>query len=153
MVGVDWLIALPALLALVLFGGTLSRVALRIIIEAWLGYKRRSDRAVRDIAGAVVRTASVTYGLCYLSVSWTLRPFTKQFVKIERWVESRMVEPVHVEGAPAVLGLSAEFTREQLKVRYRHLMDVVHPDKGGSVWLAQVVNNAKDTIVKEKGWR
>lgn len=57
---------LPLALVLVLFGGRLSRIAVRIVIEACLGYKRLSDRCIQVAAGAAVRVAGVTTGLTYL---------------------------------------------------------------------------------------
>jgi hypothetical protein len=46
-----------------------------------------------------------------------------------------------------VLGLQPGATAEQIKAAHRRLMQVVHPDKGGSGWLAARINRAKDVLL------
>lgn len=54
--------------------------------------------------------------------------------------------------AVRMFGLSQDFTREELKRRYRDLMKQAHPDAGGSHEQASAVNWAHNLIKKRKGW-
>ncbi len=49
--------------------------------------------------------------------------------------------------ALAVLGLKANPTRAEVIKAHRHLMSKIHPDKGGSTYLAQQLNEAKRVLI------
>ena len=51
--------------------------------------------------------------------------------------------------ALAVLGLQADATRDQIIDAHRHLMGKIHPDKGGSTYLAQQLNEAKRVLLRD----
>ncbi len=46
-----------------------------------------------------------------------------------------------------VLGLEANPSRQQIIDAHRHLMAKIHPDKGGSTYLAQQLNEAKRVLL------
>jgi DnaJ family protein C protein 19 len=52
-----------------------------------------------------------------------------------------------VEEAIEVLGLKPGFTREDVILAHRRMMQKVHPDRGGSDYLAAQINKAKDTLL------
>lgn len=52
------------------------------------------------------------------------------------------------EEALAILGLETGATSEQITLAHRKLMAKLHPDKGGSTYLATRVNQAKDLLMK-----
>jgi hypothetical protein len=52
------------------------------------------------------------------------------------------------EEAYLVLGLSPDATREQIVAEYRRLMKRVHPDQGGTTYLASRLNQAKDRLLQ-----
>ena len=55
-----------------------------------------------------------------------------------------------------VLGLETIATEEEVKKRYLDLVRVVHPDTAtvkGTEHLCQLVNEAYQQILKERGWR
>jgi hypothetical protein len=51
------------------------------------------------------------------------------------------------EEAYEILGLQPGATKEQIKAAHRRLMQRVHPDHGGSDYLAVRVNQAKDLLL------
>ena len=51
--------------------------------------------------------------------------------------------------ALAVLGLEREPTRQEIIDAHRRLMAKIHPDKGGSTYLAQQLNEAKRVLLQQ----
>jgi small-conductance mechanosensitive channel len=49
--------------------------------------------------------------------------------------------------AMEVLGLKAGFTSDDVIQAHRRMMQKVHPDRGGSDYLASKINKAKDTLL------
>ena len=48
-----------------------------------------------------------------------------------------------------ILGLGEGFTKSEIKQAHRHLISGMHPDHGGSNFLAAQINQAKDVLLKE----
>ena len=55
--------------------------------------------------------------------------------------------------ALSLLALAEPFTRQDLDARFKRVMLGVHPDKGGSDFLAQQATAARALILKRKGWK
>ncbi len=55
--------------------------------------------------------------------------------------------------ALSLLALTEPFTRQDMDVRFKRIMQGVHPDTGGSDYLAQQVATARSLILKQKGWK
>jgi hypothetical protein len=53
-----------------------------------------------------------------------------------------------LDEAREVLGLGANPTRDEIIEAHRRLMQKVHPDRGGSTYLAQQLNEAKRILLK-----
>jgi DnaJ-class molecular chaperone len=51
------------------------------------------------------------------------------------------------EEALSILGLKADAGREDIIAAHRRLMQKVHPDRGGSDYMAAQINKAKDILL------
>jgi hypothetical protein len=56
-----------------------------------------------------------------------------------------------LEQAREILGLDPNPSREDVIAAHRRLMQKVHPDRGGSTYLAQQLNEAKRVLLKHGG--
>ena len=54
------------------------------------------------------------------------------------------------EEALQVLGLEPDADAAQIREAHRRLMQKIHPDRGGSPWLAARLNQARDVLLQEK---
>ena len=60
---------------------------------------------------------------------------------------SKIGQAMTTEEALKVLGLEAGATEQEITDAHKKLMQKIHPDRGGSGYLASQINQAKDTLL------
>jgi DnaJ-like protein len=60
---------------------------------------------------------------------------------------------VSVEEAYAILGLKPDADEEAIRAAHHRLMKQVHPDHGGTDYLATKINRARDVLLRRRGMR
>lgn len=60
----------------------------------------------------------------------------------------RSSDPMTRDEARRILGVEANATEEEIQSSYKRLMQRLHPDHGGSEYLASKINQARDMLLK-----
>jgi len=177
---IDWFarqpVILEAMIGILLFytGWILFLGALRVgnlLLQASIEGGLKFVEIVSTLAAKGIRSfVGVFIGLAYVLIVTSWVPLGKAFDALRNWTWKKLDEaPKHEGRAPNIddlvkeadpmveardiLGLGLSFSRADFDAQYRKLMRSVHPDVSGSNWLATRVNGAKDTIMKQKGWK
>lgn len=144
-----------------------------VVIGGWLWY-RRQPLNQRAMAALKLSLIIIGLALLYLTITgklhWfgaffgALLPFIPKAVPwvmrlfglIRFWKSRKTTEPKTPRSSPnlteaqarEILGVSANASRAEIIDAHRKLMQKVHPDRGGSDWLAAQLNAAKDLLMQ-----
>jgi len=103
------------------------------------------------IAGLIALLPRAIHLLKYLPVvSRLFQQHGQQYTQNQQQSQSpppRGKQTMSVEEAQEVLGLKPGHTKEDVIQAHRRMMQKVHPDRGGSDYLAAQINQAKDTLL------
>ena len=77
------------------------------------------------------------------------RNFSKSDYATGKGEGSGSVAPISEIQAFEILGLNEGATEKQIKDAHRHLIAGIHPDHGGSTYLAAQINQAKDILLRK----
>jgi DnaJ family protein C protein 19 len=98
------------------------------------------------IAGLVALTPRILPLLKYLPFVSRLYQQSAQSARHTQPPPQRGKQTMSTEEAMEVLGLKPGYTREDVIQAHRRMMQKLHPDRGGSDYLAAQINKAKDTL-------
>ena len=66
----------------------------------------------------------------------------------ENALPARVEKPMSIDEAAAVLGVSPDASGDDIKAAHRKLIGQIHPDKGGTDYLAAKINEARDLMLR-----
>ena len=135
-----------------------------------------ADDALNTQEQTILRSMAQTLGLNRFDFEHMQSTFQAQWHHQQRWqqgsshnrrqhqYQSPQQKKADLKDAYTLLGVDKESSREQVKKRYRQLMNQYHPDKLVAKGLpedmmkaatekTQAIKEAYETITKEKGWR
>ncbi|MEZ5550415.1 MAG: molecular chaperone DnaJ [Pseudomonadales bacterium] len=160
---------------LIALAGLMAAVAFVVLVRLlWL-----SARPARSTTMITAAAAVLVIGLAILAATgrlhWivavgaALLPFLKRAISLLRylpWIKGAFGAyqqtrgnsntgtangDLSVEDACRILGLGSHPTRDEVIAAHRSLMQKLHPDRGGSTYLAQQLNDAKRVLLKHIG--
>jgi DnaJ domain len=110
-----------------------------------------SDREVMELLAELHQEGAAEAAVMEAYLDWRLPEWRGQDSRSRARAESgkrrRGSGRMTVEEAYDVLGLSPNASQEEIKQAHRRLMMKLHPDQGGSNYLAARINEAKDVLL------
>lgn len=151
--GLGAVVAPRVALAILVFdnfeGGWSIGLATWAVISASEKGKKQFIQSARTIASAVHHAFTGKQLIIEREVEKIVeKPVEKIVFKEKRVVQQIRVRDLTLAEAASCLGCNPTDSAEQLKHGYRAMMQKVHPDQGGSTYLAAIVNQAKAKLLK-----
>jgi hypothetical protein len=119
----------------------LSDLELADLLELWAECRRSDDQAAKLLEAYIDRTHP----------EW--RDLAGEKAEEEGQAGSEgdgQSGPMSVEEAYEILGLKPGASASDIRQAHRNLMKKLHPDQGGSTYLASKINEAKDLLLKKR---
>jgi len=91
----------------------------------------------------------------WISRAMTARNLWKRFQKASEQPNSsqeqqnRSIDSMTKEEAFEILGLNSDASKEEIIATHRKLMSKIHPDKGGTDYLARSINQAREVLLSD----
>lgn len=150
-----------------MFYGLLAAITITALIYRWFVSANKEKRskfikyagifAAFILAFILLRAGLPLIGAAIATIA-AISPYLNRFLQIFHIVnavkkKNKSSPPVknHVmtrQEALDILGLKEGATEEDIKNAYQSLMKKIHPDTGGSKYLASQINTARDTLIK-----
>jgi hypothetical protein len=115
-------------------GKRLSELALPELLNMLQEYRRNDAQSAAVLEAFLDR---------YFTDEWRNSEFENGQGRAGAAADGKM----RADEAREILGVGAEATREQIIEAHRHLMQKLHPDRGGSTYLAAKINEAKRVLL------
>jgi hypothetical protein len=133
----------------------------------WRSAKGKADAAARNVlmlkivgalAVAVVLFAAKLWPLAFMTVIAAaaiaaIEVWRDRQIKAEDLLLKDAAGPrasMGADEAASILGVPAEASAEEVRAAHRKLIAQLHPDKGGTDYLASKINDAKDLLLKNR---
>ncbi len=113
-------------------GKRLSSLSMKALVDLYAFYLRDDQESAKLLAAFIERT----FGHHWQSGSESTQPGSS--AALDR------------EEALSILGLDPDATEEEIIAAHRRLIQKVHPDRGGSDYLASRINQAKDSLLGKR---
>ena len=118
-------------------------IGLLALVVIFLAVTGRMGAALAALAGLMVWAGRI------LNIVQMGRQFGGAFGR--KGAQASTASSMTAEEAYRVLGLSPGASEDEIKAAHRRLIEQIHPDCGGSDYLAAKVNLAKDFLLKTQG--
>lgn len=120
-------------------------IGLLALVVVFLAVTGRMGAALAALAGLMVWAGRI------LNIVQMGRQFRGAFSGRGKDPHASTASSLTAEEAYRVLGLAPGATEDEIKAAHRRLIEQIHPDRGGSDYLAAKVNLAKDFLLKTQG--
>jgi len=118
-------------------GRQLSQLSLQQLLECWQLWNRQDQESTRLLEAFLDQSQGPQW--------------REQVDAGNGQVETDLDASMTEDEALAILGLQATASRDDIIQAHRLLMQRLHPDRGGSTYLAAKVNQAKDLLLDRSG--
>jgi hypothetical protein len=127
-----------------IFWSIIAGVAGMLAILAVTGHLNVITAAIAGLVALLPRAMSLVKYLPFIS---RLYQQGKQNQQHTQAPPQRGKQTMSIEEAMEILALKPGYTKEDIIQAHRRMMQKVHPDRGGSDYLAAQINKAKDTLL------
>lgn len=127
------------------FWSIIGTVVAVLGILAVTGHLNIITAMIAGLVALLPRAMSLLKYLPFISRLYQQRPGAQQGQ--QQTPPPRGKQTMSTEQAIEVLGLKSTYTKDDVIQAHRRMMQKVHPDRGGSDYLAAQINTAKDVLL------
>ncbi|MDH5388286.1 MAG: DnaJ domain-containing protein [Gammaproteobacteria bacterium] len=118
-----------------------------IVVLGFLAITGRLNFITAAITGAVALLPKAAQLLRYLPILNKVRQQASNSNQQQSNQQSPSQTAMNHKQACDILGIPPDATKEEIIKAHKRMMQKVHPDRGGSDYLAAQINQAKDTLL------